>query len=93
MWSIIRSHHITVLLHKECECTAGMIKAALTKVLAKRKKAGLLPPEISSSCDSTYSHVILAQNIACPLPWVSIHQMRSIETGQCEKFPKLRVKR
>ena len=39
MWSIIRIHHVTVLLHKECECTAGMIKAALTKVLAKRKKS------------------------------------------------------
>ena len=62
MQSSIRSHHATVLSRKECG-TAGMIKA-------KRKRARLPPPELSSSYNSTLSHVILAQHIVCPLPGI-----------------------
>jgi hypothetical protein len=34
--SNIRSYHITALSRKECERTAGKIKAAVTKLHAKR---------------------------------------------------------
>ena len=40
---------------EKCVCAAAVIKAVVTKVLAKQKWVRLLPPELSPSCDTIAS--------------------------------------
>jgi hypothetical protein len=58
----------STLLRKDCECTAGIVKAAFAKLHAKRN--WVLLPAASPPYDAFASCYPVPVPIACPLPWV-----------------------
>ena len=56
------------LSRKKFLCVAGVIKAAVTKVLEKQKWVRLLPPELSPSYHANALCYPISIHIICPLP-------------------------
>lgn len=80
---------------KECECAAC---AAVTNVLANRKRMCLLPPELSphhtfSLCYSFTVHIAYTLWVISITLCRSTYQLGSIETGRRENCAALWVER